>query len=468
MPSRIWTLGAWAASYLPTVLTLALLGGLALWGYHNDWKVPSLAAKAADPETETAAAAVKVIPEPGGSDADVSASLAVRRARLEFSSADAVRAAGIQVATARARDMVQYVTANGMLDYQPYRYAQLASRAPGTIWRVVKEMGEPVRKGEVLALIESTDVGRTKADFLHSLHQVEVRTAALERLKSAGGAVAGGSLRETEATLREARIRLFNDHQRLLNLGLPLRIDDIDKLSEEQQVRSLRVLGLPDEVRKQLDAETLTANLLPLLGPFDGVVVRHPQAAPGEVVDTTRPLFVVADTSQLHIELDINLEDAALLRLGQRVSFFAEDRPAEADGAPEGPATETATGTLAHISPEVNEKSRRVQVHAEVENPDGRLRPNTYGTGRIRVREKPAAVVVPAEALQWEMQPKGRLFFVFVQLSETRFQVRPVKPGLRDGGLVEVEGIEAGATVVTTGSFMLKSELLKERIGGSD
>jgi cobalt-zinc-cadmium efflux system membrane fusion protein len=455
-------------SYVPTALTLALLGGLALWGARNEWKVPSFAAKAADSETDAPASSVKVVREPAESEGGEPASLAAGRPRLEFPSAEAVRAAGIQVATARTRDMAQYVTANGMLDYQPYRYAQLASRAPGTIWQVKKEMGEPVKKGEVLALIESTEVGRAKADFLQSLAQVEVRSTALERLKSAGGAVSGGNLREAEAALREARIRLFNDHQRLLNLGLPLRIEDVTKLPEDQQVRHLRLLGLPEKVRKELDPETLTANLLPLTGPFDGRVVRHPQAAPGEVVDTTRPLFVVADTSHLHIELEINLEDAPLLCRGQTVTFHAEDRPGEKDAGTPGKEPETARGTLEHISPELNEKTRRVPVHAEVENPEGRLRPNTYGTGRVLIRKKPGAVAVPADALQWEVGPQGRLYFVFVRSSETSFEVRPVKPGLRDGSFIEVEGVAAGETVVTTGSHVLKSELLRERIGGSE
>jgi cobalt-zinc-cadmium efflux system membrane fusion protein len=465
MPARIWRLAVGVASYVPTVLTLALLGGVALWGARNEWKVPGFSAKAADAEPE-APAAVKVVREPGGSEGDEAAGLLAGRPRLEFPSAEAVRAAGLQVKAAETRDVAQYVTANAMLDYQPYRYAQLASRAPGTVFRVTKEMGEPVKKGEVLALIESTEVGKAKSDFLHSLAQVDVRSTAVERLKSAGGAVSGGNLREAEATLRDARIRLFNDQQRLLNLGLPLRMEDVAKLPEEQQVRHLRLLGLPEEVRKQLDPETLTANLLPLTAPFDGLVVRHPQAAPGEVVDTTRPLFVVADTRELHIELEINLEDAALLHLGQTVTFHAEDRPGDKDAGARPAAT--ATGTLAHISPEVNEKSRRVPVHAEVENPDGRLRPNTFGTGHVLIREKPGAVVVPADALQWEVRPQGRVYFVFVRLSETDFQVRPVRPGLRDGGFVEVEGVAAGEEVVTTGSHVLKSELLRERIGGSE
>jgi cobalt-zinc-cadmium efflux system membrane fusion protein len=304
---------------------------------------------------------------------------------------------------------------------------------------------------------------------------VAVRTEAVNRLKSAGGAVSGGNLQEIEAALREANIRLFNDHQRLLNLGFPIRLDDIKKLSEKEQVDYLRVIGLPDEVLKQVDRETLTANLLPLTAPFDGKVVRHPTAAPGIVVATNQPLFVVGDTSHLHIELEVNLEEAPLLRIGQTVMFFPETRTSATASGQEEEAAKPAVGELTHISPEVNEKTRRVPVHAELENPDGRLRPNTYGTGHITIDQKPNAVAVPADALQWELSSQDgqagsqqRLYFVFVQLSATCFQARSVKPGLRDKDFVEVDGLSQGETVVTTGSHLLKSELLKERIGGGD
>jgi cobalt-zinc-cadmium efflux system membrane fusion protein len=354
--------------------------------------------------------------------------------------------------------MTQYVTANGAIDYEPYRYAQLAPRAPGTIWKMYKVMGEAVHKGEILALIESADVGKAKADFLQSLAQVDVRTRTLQRLKSAGSSVAEGTLREAEEALREARIREFTTHQQLLNLGLAFRIDEMAGLPEDQQVRFLRLLGLPEEFRRAGAADTLTANLLPLTAPFEGLVVRHPQGAPGEVVATNKPLFMIGDTSHLHIDLEVHLEDVAHLRLGQKVIF-----------TPEAKMGEPAVGELAHIGPEVNEKTRHVQVHAEVENPDGRLRPNTFGTGRILIREQPRAVAVPAEAVQWQVHPKGRSYFVFVQMpNKTTFQVRPVQLGLRDEGFTEVSGVEPGEKVVTTGSHVLKSELLKDKISSGE
>jgi cobalt-zinc-cadmium efflux system membrane fusion protein len=434
-----------AIGQVPTLLTLGLLGGLAVWGAHNDWKWPQGGLKKADSDP----------PAPRSEEAEPLEKRLSRR--IEFSSADAARVAGIEVASAEVRPMSHYVVANGMLDYEPYRYAQLAARAPGTIWRVDKVMGEAVRKGEVLALIDSAEVGRAKGDFLQSLAQVDVRTRALERLRTAGGAVAGGTLREAEDALREANIRLFNDHQRLLNLGLTVPIKEIAPLSQKEQEHRLRLLGLPQTISAAVDPDNLTANLLPLIAPFDGLVVRHPQGAPGEVVDTSKPLFVIGDTSHLHIDLDIHLEDVAHLRIGQKVTFMPEDK----SGKP-------AEGTLAHISPEVNEKTRHVQVHAEVENPDGRLRPNTFGTGRVEISRHPEAVTVPTQAVQEVIESRTVYYFVFLRLDDTTYQARRVERGLQDAGVTEVKGVQPGEKVVTTGSHMLKSELFKDLIGGSE
>ncbi len=280
---------------------------------------------------------------------------------IQFPSESSVRKTGLQLAPVQARSLTQYVTAPGMVDFDPSLYARLSSRVSGTVWRIEKEIGDKIRKGDVLALIDSADVGQAKADFLQDLAQVEVRKQTLERLHAAAntGAVSDRSLREANAALRDARIRLLNDQQRLLNLGLPLRMEEIEKLTDEQLARHMRLLGLPEDIRKSLNVETLTASLLPLTAPFDGRVVDR-SAGPGEFVQLTTPkvLFVVGDERHLHFDLDVNPEDMKVIRLGQAVRF-----------APDGKDMVGAVGKVSHISPEVDEKTRRVVVHAEAEDP---------------------------------------------------------------------------------------------------
>jgi cobalt-zinc-cadmium efflux system membrane fusion protein len=442
------------ASYVPGLLTLLLLGALGAWGMANDWRLPRWGKE--DSAKEEAPATVKVVddPEPPSPvDPDFPAELLKQ---VRFPSADSVRKAGIQTAPAQSRALAQYVTANAMLDYVPSRYVELHSPVQGRVWSVEKELGAPVKKGDILAVIDTAEVGKAKADFLQSLSQVHYREQVLQRLQTARTSMPERSILEEQTNLRDARVRLLNDQQRLLNLGLPVRLKEVEALPEEQVNRQLKLLGLPDDIRQRVDAETLTANLLPLRAPFDGQIVTHPHAAPGQVVGTGQagePLFVVADVSELHIDLDVHLEDVAHLRVGQEVAF----EPANANGTP-------ATGKIAHISPEVNEKTRNVPVHAEVANPDGRLRPRTFGTGRVLIRSAADAVVVPTAAVQSE----GRSSFVFVRVSDDAFQLRPVVPGLRDHEFTEVRGVQPGEEVATTGSYVLKAEVFKERIAGGE
>jgi cobalt-zinc-cadmium efflux system membrane fusion protein len=107
-------------------------------------------------------------------------------------------------------------------------------------------------------------------------------------------------------------------------------------------------------------------------------------------------------------------------------------------------------------------KTRTLQVRAEVENPGGGLRVNSFGTARIRVRESPRATVLPQEAIQWE----GCCYVVFVRESPTVFRVRKVRLGTRLGSEREVlAGASLGEVVVSAGSAVLKSEILKHRLG---
>jgi membrane fusion protein, heavy metal efflux system len=455
MPSMIRNLAARILGMVPTVLTLALLAVLGVWGARNDWKLGSLSSlwTKTGPLENPDPIGVKIVPEEKVPTSGDAKSSSAPRLRIEFPSAEAVRLAGIRVEAVQIRSLARYVTAYGMLDYEPGYYVELSSRAPGTIWRVDKVIGDEVKTGDTLALVDSAEVGQAKADFLKNLSQVEVRKKAVQRLQAAGGSVPEATRQETETGLRAAQIQLFNDQQRLLNFGLTLRIHDVEVLAEEQRVRHLRLLGLPDSVLRDADPETLTANLLPLTAPFKAVVIDRRGVAPGQVVTTKQVLFTLADLHHLHADLDVHPEDMADVRVGQNVTF----QPDKDQGPP-------AKARVAHISPEVNEKSRNVEVHTEVENPNGRLRPHTFGTGRILIEERPRAVTVPTEAIQSD----GRAHLVFVRLSPASFQVRPVRPGLREGAFTEVDGVQPGEEIATIGSYLLKSELLKEKIGAGE
>jgi cobalt-zinc-cadmium efflux system membrane fusion protein len=114
------------------------------------------------------------------------------------------------------------------------------------------------------------------------------------------------------------------------------------------------------------------------------------------------------------------------------------------------------------ISSDVDPRTRTVKVRAEFENPEGHLRARSFATGRVVTRDDEEAVFVPKEAVQWE----GCCNVAFERTSATEFVPRKLRLGYDAGEHYEVlEGVNGGETVVTQGSFILKTELQKGSIG---
>lgn len=367
--------------------------------------------------------------------------------RVQFASGESVRKAGVKLDTVIERPMEQTISANAETQYDRTRFAQVASRTSGVVWRVDKELGQPVRKGEVLALVDAAEVGRVKAELLTAAAQRDLRTQTIRRIEKLlpQKISTEADLQEAQAALREAEIRVFNARQGLINLGLTTPVDTTGIPDE----RELHLLGLPEEVRASLETGSLSANLVPLVAPLDGVVVQREVVA-GEVIEASKPLFAIADTRNMWLTIDVPQSQIGRVAIGQPVRF----RPERSD--------ETVHGTISWISTAVDDQTRTVKVRADVGNPDGRLLASSFGNAQITIRESPNAVAVPNEAIQWE----GCCHIVFVRLADDIFQTRKVKLGARDSHYTEVfAGLLPGEVVAAAGSHVLKSEILKSNLG---
>jgi cobalt-zinc-cadmium efflux system membrane fusion protein len=446
MPARLPKPLSMVLGQLPTLLTLAVLGGVAWCGYYYDWKFPPLsvllgqrdASKAEEEKKEEEAKAE-------GPEAPL--------APVNLDSEEVLKTAGIRVEAVEQRSIGEYVKANGETDFDQNRYAHLSTRASGTAWSVHKHVGDKVTKGEVLALIAAPELARLKFDLQQTLLLVDTRASLLERMQTAGSSISPQSLYNTRASLREARIRLFGEQQSLQNLGLAVNSEELTKLTDEQVADRLRTLGIPDSLLQKIDPTTLTSNLLPMYAPFDSQVVKR-DIVIGEMVNPTTPQFILADLSKLWIMLYIHLEDSGKVKHGQKVTFEQCE-----------PNETVSPAEISWISAEVDEKTHTVLARADVPNPDGRLRPHMFGTARIQISQTDR-LTVPNEALQFD----GKSHLVFVQgKSATEFQPVRVKLGpIHDKFTEIVSGVQAGQRIATAGSHVVLSELLKSRIGGED
>src|SRR6185312_12773458 len=89
--------------------------------------------------------------------------------RIQFASAAAVEKAGVDIAVVQQRPVVEAATANGEVVYDGNRMAHLSSRVAGTVWQVERQVGDRVRKGVCLALVDAADVGKAKAELLQAI-----------------------------------------------------------------------------------------------------------------------------------------------------------------------------------------------------------------------------------------------------------------------------------------------------------
>jgi len=445
--------------HLSGVFTMGVLLAIGFWGHHTHWRMISVAE---DAHAEAPAAVADASPSatvPAGTMPDDAPRLP---SRIEFKSLEALKKAGVGTTVVANRPMAEEIVATGEVDYDATRRAQLSSRVAGTVWRIEKQVGEPIRKGDVLVIVESADVGQMKADFLQAVVNRELKSMVYDRLQSAGPALPEVQRRTARAELREANIRLFNAQQTLVNHGLPVRLEDIQGLSDEEMAKKMQFLGLPEVIVAGLDPEKTTANLIPLVAPFDGVVIGR-DVALGELVSPEGLHFEIADISRMWIRLGVRKEDASRLEIGQSLTFL----PANSEDPVES--------RIDWISTEVDELTRTLQVRAEIDNQvveethagieQFLLRANTFGLGRICIRESKEAVVVPSEAVQWSAD--GAV--VFVQAGPQTFESRRVETGVSSADFTEVlSGLKAGEVIATQGSHVLKSEALRALVASAE
>jgi cobalt-zinc-cadmium efflux system membrane fusion protein len=385
--------------------------------------------------------------------------------RLQLASDEIAARLGVKFAPAGRATVTETVEAPGEIIYDPTRIARATPRAAGIVWRVEKQIGDTVRKGDVLALIDSAAVGKAKAEFQQSLVRLDLRKQTLARVRPLGGrTVPEKDVLEAQAAAEEVEVRVLTAEQALANLGLPVRADDVRALSAPELAARVQFLGMPDSLAKELAGRTGSSNLLPVFAPLDGTVVAR-SAVEGEEASLVNPLFVVADTSRMWLVLRLRPEDAGRVRPGQRVEFQHTANTGRVECDP---------GTVAWISPSADERTRTVPVRVELPNTHDRHHANTFGTARVVLREEPGALVVPSAAVHWD----GCCSVVFVRDRDYEkpgaakvVHVRKVRPGAKDvptaaGPVTEVAvGLLPGEWVATTNSGIFRSELLKNDLG---
>lgn len=320
----------------------------------------------------------------------------------------------------------------GTVEPNEHALAEITTLVRGRVIDVYADLGREVKSGALLALLYSSELGMAQSAYLKA-------TAKLN--------VADRAFRRAELLLKEKVIGLAESQRREGEM-LSLR-------AERQEARDrLLLLGLTDEDLRNLDRNHTIRSHVPVLAPFDGRVIAR-NLTKGEVVETTEKLFVVADLSDVWVTAVIPEKDIPYIRpdltgAGQSVEVHVAAYP-----------DQIFQGRITYVGDVLDPATRTMRLRLELPNPERKLKPAMYASVRVYSEPEPNVLLIPQAAVQRDRDRQ----FVFVQHEPAVFEVRDVKLGNSNGHDIKVlDGLLEGESIVTKGSFVLKSELLREQI----
>ncbi|AUW60546.1 efflux RND transporter periplasmic adaptor subunit (plasmid) [Sphingobium sp. SCG-1] len=327
--------------------------------------------------------------------------------------AEGIRSSQIVVAAAASGELDAAIPASASVEATPDAEAVLTARAAGTVTRIFKRIGDTVRAGDTLALVESRDASAIAADRTAASARVTLAQKQLSRERSllAQGVSPRADYETAEANLAVARA---------------------DAMRASAAAGAARVAG---------DGRSVI-----VVSPVSGRVTAA-SASLGQFVAAETVLFRVADPSRLQITASLPPADADRVRAGDRVELTTNDG-------------KTIEGRVRSTTGVVDPETRAATVVVETLAGGSLLVPGQLVQARIFASggATKSGVMVPQDAVQ----TLGDRTVLFVKTRDG-FKATNVQAGSRSGGLVAiVSGLRAGTPIATTNAFLLKAEVEKE------
>ncbi|WP_231886504.1 efflux RND transporter periplasmic adaptor subunit [Methylomonas methanica] len=329
----------------------------------------------------------------------------------------------LSIAEVKPGEVGESLNLSARVELDQHRVARIGASVTGRITEINAMLGQAVKKGERLALLNSTELGKAQSDYLKAASQVNLRRITVKRAERLleSGVIAEAEFQERQSVLTEA---------------------DVDLRAASDQ---LRVMGMSEADLKRLDKQRSIHSFSPVTASIDGVVIER-NVAIGQVVQPADSLYTVADLSQLWLVAEIPEQQAHWARQGDQA--FAE--------VPALPGQEVS-GKLIYVADMVDSDTRTVTVRMALANPHRLFKPQMLATLKI---SKPGSqtLIVPSQAVVRENDKD----FVFVDTGSARFELRPVRLGREEAQKRPLlEGLKAGEKIVVGGAFHLNNERLR-------
>jgi membrane fusion protein, heavy metal efflux system len=313
--------------------------------------------------------------------------------------------------------------------------------AAGRVETVLVSLGDYVRQGQVVARMHSHDVHEAKAEYLTALSERSRLQAAeaiaqrnYERTQRLYGLKAA-SLEQTELA-----------RQQWLDAQTATHHSDI--AVERERAHLEENLGIPAPSTEKGGER---AELIPIRAPGSGYIVQK-SVTPGTVVEPSTDMFVIGELGRLWLLASVREDYLGKLRIGQKATLNVSNLPGL-----------RAEGRIANVGEQFDPITHAMRVRIEFDNPQNRFRPEMLAEAVIAVGNAKPMLLVPGDAVQ---QIQGQ-DVVFVRTASDKFAMRAVRTAAQvDDKVAILEGLKAGEQVVTRGSFVLKSEMLKSQMQG--
>lgn len=426
-------------------------------------------------------------------------------------SAQQLERAGVLIAPLGGGTITTHLTLPAEVGLNQDALLHVTPRVPGIVSEVNGFLGHRIEKGDVLAVLESPELGETKITYLQAVQSKAIADAELNRqltisrntqtlLELLGSEPELDVLRAGVADLRigENKGRLLSAYARVraaeanyarerelqkkslstesdllaaqeafnstqadyfaafedIDFTYQLRLQEAERAarvassSVDNAERRLHLLGLSDEqVAGITDEPDVAVARYSLTAPISGRIIAK-HITPGEKVGTDEAVYTIANLDTVWLNISVYSQYAGQITEGLQVVVHAGDR--------------TTTGVVDYVSAVVSESTRTVSARVVIDNQDLAWKPGEFVTARVETGQTPVARVVPLDAIQtFEGQE-----VVFVQDADGIEPVA-VQLGRRNDVSVELlgEDIAIGALVVVRNSFLMKAELGKSAAG---
>ena len=337
--------------------------------------------------------------------------------------------------TSARRRMTTAINVTGEIRRNENSAVHVSPRIPGVIRTVNIDIGAEVKKGDILFTIESVELGQAISDY--------ARNAALEALS--------GKTFQREKGLYEQKISAESEM-----IEAQMRFEEYQTARKATEQR-LHALGVSEaEIAAVIHTNhTTVSGVLSVRAPMDGTVIEK-HAVVGELTDPGKDVMSITDLNSVWMWAGVYERDLSLLM----TKLPPDGLPAEIT-VPAFPDT-VFRGQMNHVGAVIDEATRTVPVRVVIDNRDRRLLPGMFCQGRILVSSGEEVLSVPRTAI---LSDEGTAF-VFTHMRDDYYLRVNVTTGREFAEGVEIlTGLAPGQTVISRGAFVLKSDVLRSKMG---